>query len=56
MVGVISFLLGEELLLSMLPGLPQRGVHHIGMTILAAVLYTQICQGLHLVLQQGDLM
>ena len=56
MVGVMSFLLGEELLLIMIPGLPQRGVHHIGMTIPPAVLDTQICQGLRLVLQQGDLM
>lgn len=58
MVDVMSFLLGVDLLLTMLhlPEFLQRGVRHIGRTIPLADLGTQICLGHRLALQQGDLM
>lgn len=51
-----SFLLEVELLQIMVPGLSQRDIHHIGMTIPLMDLATLICQEVQLVLHQGELM
>lgn len=50
-----SFFLGLELLQIMVPGLPQRDIHLIGMNIPLMDLAILICQEVQHVLRQGEI-